>query len=150
MNYNDYVKQNGGSVLHLDEMLVLQKEIREETVFWGSVYGSAFVEMPEKAFTSEAAYRTWCWKTTGLMPEKRTPTEFDKYFRPIIFAATERLTLAGTEYGVEVEDAIEECLASRLKTIQSVDNGADVDGLCVWVETIDDKRGPEVIIRINN
>jgi hypothetical protein len=115
MNFNEFAQQNGASILHLDENLILQKEIREETIFWGSVYGSEFVEMPEKAFTSESAYRTWCLKTTGMMPGKRTPTKFDKYIRPPIEKATIREILPGTEYGVEVEEAIEDALATRIR-----------------------------------
>ena len=96
-------------VLHLDENLILQKELKEETVFWGSVYGSEFVEVPDTAFTSEVAYRTWCWKATGMMPEKRGSNPFDKYIRAKMIEASVRPTLPGSEYGAEVDDAIE-CL----------------------------------------
>ena len=94
-NYNEFAQDNGASILYLDENLILQKEVREEIVFWGSIYGSKFVEMPDHAFTSESAYRTWCWKTTGMMPEKRTPREFDKYMRP-------RMEKAAVRQGLQV------------------------------------------------
>jgi hypothetical protein len=51
--YNEFMKENGGSGLYMDENLVLEREIREEIVFWGSVYHSKFVEMPDNAFVSE-------------------------------------------------------------------------------------------------
>src|SRR5215510_7808432 len=105
--FNEFAKNNGASALHVDENLILQKELKEEIVFWGSVYGSEFVEMPDNALTSENEYRKWCWKTTGMMPEKRSPKEFDKYVRPRMLEAQTRATLAGMEYGGNVDDAIE-------------------------------------------
>jgi hypothetical protein len=150
IKFNDFAAKHGASLLHVDENLILQKEIREEVVFWGSVYDSDFVEMPDSAFTSEAAYRTWCWKTTGIMPEKRaSPREFDKYIRTKMIEATTREVLPGTEYGAEVESVIEEILLFNLKWIVSRPEGCDwKEGDWVWIETIDESRGEEIIIRI--
>jgi hypothetical protein len=50
--FNQFAQQNGASVLHQDENLILQKELKEETVYWGSVYGCDFVEMPDTVPTS--------------------------------------------------------------------------------------------------
>ena len=148
--FNRFAKDNGANVLYLDENLVLQKEMREEIVFWGSVYGSDIVEMPDNALTSENEYRKWCWKLTGMMPAKRSPAEFDKYIRPKMLDAVERVSLPGTEYGVEVEMAIKEATGTRRLKAKDLDAG-DVlppdDWL--WLETLDERRGQEVIIRIN-
>ena len=86
--FNKFAMDNGASPLHLDENLILQKESREEIIFWGSVYGSEFIEMPDNAFTSEPAYRTWCWKTTGMMPKKKGTVGFDDYIRTKMLEAT--------------------------------------------------------------
>jgi hypothetical protein len=147
--FNEFAQQNGGSILHLDEELILQKEVREEIIFWGSVYKSEFVEMPDSAFTSETAYRTWCWKITGMMPEKRSAKEFDKYIRPRMEAATVRASLPGTEYGAEVDAAIEGVLGTHVRNPKNLDEGAEwARGDLVWLETVDANRGIEVIIRI--
>ena len=139
-NYNEFAQDNGASILYLDENLILQKEVREEIVFWGSIYGSKFVEMPDHAFTSKSAYRTWCWKTTGMMPEKRTPREFDKYMRPRMEKAAVRQGLPGTEYGIEVDEAIEGALAFAIRNPPNLDNGGAVSpGDWVWLETIDQR-----------
>jgi hypothetical protein len=148
--FNQFAQQNGATTLHLDENLVLQKELKEEIVFWGSIYGSEFVEMPDNAFTSEAAYRKWCWKTSGMMPAKRTPTEFDKYIRPKMLEATVRQSLPGTEFGAEVDDAIEEVLLFFTRNCKNVDAGAvwENGDHGVWFETLDKSRGPEIIVKI--
>jgi hypothetical protein len=147
--FNQFAQEHGASALVTDENLILQKELKEEIVFWGSVYGSDFVEMPDHAFTSEAAYRTWCWKTTGMMPAKRSPGEFDKYIRPRMLDAETRGTLVGMEYGVQIDDAIEEILGRYIRDIKSVDNGWEwIPGTVMWCETVDENRGEEVIVRI--
>jgi hypothetical protein len=150
VDFNAFAKKNNASVLQFDEELVLQKEQREEIIFWGSAYGSEFVEMPDNAFTSEPAYRTWCWKTTGLMPRKRTPQVFDDYIRPRMEAAEVRKSLAGTEYGIEVDDAIEGAVATFINRIKNLDSGGDWQrgDAGMWVETVDESRGLEVVIRI--
>jgi hypothetical protein len=152
VDFNAFAKKNNASVLQFDEELILQKEMREEIIFWGSVYGSEFVEMPDNAFTSEPAYRMWCWKTTGMMPRKRTPQVFDDYIRPRMEAAAIRKSLAGTEYGVEVDDAIESALSTHvsMRCLKDLDSGAELQrgDAGVWVETVDGSRGREVIIRI--
>jgi hypothetical protein len=152
--FNQFAQQNGGSVLHQDENLILQKELKEELVFWGSVYGSDFVEMPDTAFTSEAAYRTWCWKTTGMMPEKKG-NAFDKYIRTKMLEATVRPTLPGTEYGAEVEDAMERLLelgrnAERANIdLDEAGAGRWSRGMSYWIETLPDSgNGQELIIRV--
>ena len=151
--FNQFAKDNGASVLHLDENLILQKELREETIFWGSVYRSDFVEMPDAAFTSESAYRTWCWKTTGMMPRKRLASVFDDYIRPKMIEATVRPTLAGTEYGIEIEDAIEHIFGysrSGVKDLDAEGVGVWSKGLLLWVETLPDSgKGKELVIKIN-
>jgi hypothetical protein len=147
--FNQFAQERGASTLYIDENLILQKELKEEIVFWGSVYGSAFVEMPDNALTSENEYRKWCWKTTGMMPEKRSAKEFDKYIRPRMLDAETRATLAGTEYGSEVDDTIEQTLTLLVKNPYDVDKGWEwTPGVVLWVETVDGKRGQEVIIRI--
>jgi hypothetical protein len=148
--FNEFAKQNGGSILHLDEDLILQKEVREEIIFWGSVYNSEFVEMPDSAFTSETAYRTWCWKTTGMMPPKRGTNAFDKYMRERMAGAATRASLPGTEYGAEVDAAIEGVLSTYTRNLKNLDEGAEWTrgDAGVWLETVDADRGIEVIIRI--
>jgi hypothetical protein len=146
--FNQFVHQNGGSVLYLDENLVLQKEVREEIVFWGSVYQHEFVEMPDNALTSEGEYRKWCWKHTGFMPKKRTPAVFDDYIRPKMMEAVERVSLPGTEYGVEVEDAIELATETRRLKAKDLDAGDEWSGEWLWVETLDERMGQEVVIRL--
>jgi hypothetical protein len=147
--FNQFAQERGASTLYMDENLILQKELKQEIVFWGSVYGSAFVEMPDNALTSENEYRKWCWKTTGMMPEKRSAKEFDKYVRPRMLDARVRATLAGMEYGAHIDDVIEDSLYPHLRNIKSVDNGWEwAPGEMVWCETIDKSRGEEVIIRI--
>jgi hypothetical protein len=148
---NEFIKQNGGSVLNMDEALALQKEFREgDIIFWGKVYMMEdFVELPDDGLTSEATYRKWCLKVSGFSPEKRTPTEFSKYVRPIIFAAPPREIMPGCEYGAEVDAAIEDALSSHIRTIKNINNGWEyVSGTMAWVETLDESRGPEIIIKI--
>jgi hypothetical protein len=151
--FNQFVQGNGGNVLYLDENLILQKELREETVFWGSVYGSAFVPMPDTAFTSESAYRTWCWKITGMMPAKRVPAVFDQYIRPKMLAAEVRPTLPGTEFGIEIEEAIEHIFGyarGGLRDLDELGAGAWSKSMLLWVETIPGSgNGKELIIKIN-
>jgi hypothetical protein len=146
--FNQFAQERGASTLYIDENLILQKELKEEIVFWGSAYGSAFVEMPDNALTSENEYRKWCWKTTGMMPEKRSAKEFDKYVRPRMLDAEVRETLAGMEYGGNVDDAIEEILLRYVRNIKSVDKGWEWDGSVMWCETVDENRGEEVIVRV--
>jgi hypothetical protein len=146
-----FAAQHGASFLLVDEDLMLEKEIREEVAFWGSVYGSEFVEMPDAAFTSEPAYRTWCWKTTGIMPKKRNSTrDFDEYIRSKMLQATTREVLPGMEYGAEVDDAIERSLELYLGTAMSRKDGPWYQpGDWVWLEDLDEGYGEEIIIRIN-
>src|SRR5262249_37620060 len=147
--FNQFAQERGASTLYIDENLILQKELKEEIVFWGSVYGSAFVEMPDNALTSENEYRKWCWKTTGMMPEKRSAKEFDKYVRPRMLDAQVRATLAGMEYGAHIDDVIEEILSRYVRNIMSVDNGWEwIPGTVMWCETVDQNQGEEVIVRI--
>jgi hypothetical protein len=147
--FNQFAQERGASTLYIDENLILQKELKEEIVFWGSVYGSAIVEMPDNALTSENEYRKWCWKTTGMMPEKRSAKEFDKYVRPRMLEAKVRATLAGMEYGAHIDDVIEEVLSRYVRNIKSVNNGWEwMPGTVMWCETVDESRGEEVIIRI--
>jgi hypothetical protein len=152
--FNQFAQQHGASILHQEESLILQKELGEEIAFWGSVYGSEFVEMPENALTSENEYRKWCWKHTGMMPEKRTPKEFDKYIRPRMIEATIRPILAGSEYGIEIEDAIEAIfeLHQHEKAVPDLDEegaGRWSRGLMFWFETLPDSvNGAELIIKI--
>jgi hypothetical protein len=151
-DYEDMVKKYGASILGRDENLKLEKENRREVIFWGSVYGSEFSQMPDTALTSEAEYRKWCWKKTGMMPEKRGPAPFDKYVRSCMVMAATREVMPGGEYGVEVEDAIEEVLAIQMKSIKCL-NAENWEqrytGETVWVETVDPDRGEEIIVRIN-
>jgi hypothetical protein len=146
--FKGFAEKNGGSALYLDEELVLQKEVREEVIFWGSVYGSRFVEMPDNSLTSESAYRTWCWKTSGMMPEKRNTREFDKYIRPRMEAAEVRESLPGTEYGAEVDAAIEDVLRAYCKSLVCIDDGEEIKINDIWLETLDEKRGLEVVLKI--
>jgi hypothetical protein len=152
--FNQFAQQNGASVLYQDENLVMQKELKQEIVYWGSVYGSEFVEMPDNVPTSEPAYRTWCWKSmgTGMMPAKRSPTEFDKYIRPKMLAASARPTLAGTEYGAEVEDAMDSIFEYSRGIAKDLDEkgvGAWFRGDMLLVETLPDStNGKELIIKI--
>jgi hypothetical protein len=106
MNFNEYAKQNGASILLMDEDLKLEKVAGDEVVFYGSVYGSPFKEIPDSAFTSEPGYRTWCWKTTGMMPAKRNPAVFDQYIRPRMIEAVVREPLTGLEDGSVIGDMV--------------------------------------------
>jgi hypothetical protein len=149
--FNQFAQQNGASVLYLDENLVMQYEDKEEIIFWGSVYGSEFREMPDNALTSENEYRKWCWKTAKMMPKRRTAAVFDDYVRPRMINATVRETLPGTEYGAEIDAAIDLVLGPYRRNFKDLDNGAELlPGDWVWVETLpDSKCGQEAIIRIN-
>jgi hypothetical protein len=148
--FNQFVHQNSGSVLYLDENLILEKELRQEIIFWGSIYGGEFREMPENAVTSENEYRKWCWKTTGFMPKRRTAGVFDDYIRPRMVSATARAVLPGTDYGAEVDDAIEVVLKIHSRNCKNLDTGGVWEqGDWVWVETLPDSTcGQEAIIRI--
>jgi hypothetical protein len=147
-DFNQFATRNGASILHLDEDLQLEKELREEIVFWGSVYKGRFVEMPDEAFTSEAAYRRWCLKTAGMMPAKRSPGEFDKYIRPRIEGAKVRQVAPGSEYGAATDEIIEQLVMMRKRQMLDVDDEDDVTGQWVWKETIEKARGKEVVIKI--
>jgi len=59
-----------------------------------------------------------------------------------------RETLAGMEYGGNVDDAIEEILLRYVRNIKSVDKGWEWDGSVMWCETVDENRGEEVIVRV--
>jgi hypothetical protein len=147
--FNKFAQENGASVLYLDENLQLQYENREEVVFWGSVYGSDFREMPDNALTSENEYRKWCWKTTKMMPKRRTAAVFDDYVRPRMMQASVRETLAGTEYGAEIDDAVEAVLGFYRGCKDLDDGGEWSKGDWIWIETLpDSKCGAEVIIKI--
>ena len=115
MSFNEFAKQNGASILHMDELLTLQKTTGEEVVFFGSVYESPFTEMPENALTSENEYRKWCWKTTGIMPKKRTAAQFDDYVRPKMIEAVGREPLTGLEDGAVIADMILPVLSNKLR-----------------------------------
>lgn len=58
-------------------------------VFYGSINGSKFVKVPVKVFTSQRAYRSWCFKTAGHIPERRSPAEYDLFIRQQMARAVE-------------------------------------------------------------
>ena len=151
--YNKFVKDNGGPTLDMAEDLILQKEFKgTETVWWGSVYGCPFMRMPDSTRVLERAYRIWCSKTPAArMPAKKG--DFDNYIRTRMLEAEVREPSAGTEWGVEVEAAIENVLFYTRSSIHDLDEegvGVWTKALIFWVETIPGSgKGKELIVRIN-
>ncbi|PWT92059.1 MAG: hypothetical protein C5B54_04150 [Acidobacteria bacterium] len=73
--------------------LILEKELKDGGyVFWGSVFGSEFVKVPSTVFTSERAYRNWCLKTSGKIPEQRGSYMHSDYIRSCLSVARDRTT----------------------------------------------------------
>jgi hypothetical protein len=150
-NVNDFIVKNGGSILNLEDDLVIEVELREkERIYWGSVYGGEYVEMPPEALVSESAYRKWCVRTSPMVPEKRPQSKFEAYIRVRIANAQVREVLPGTEYGIEVEETIDECTALPRRSVRDVDAGAEwSNDIWCWIETVDERIGQEVIIKID-
>jgi hypothetical protein len=63
--------------------------------------------------------------------------------------ARTRESMPGTEFGIEVDEAIEGAVTFAIRDPKNLDAGCEVSpGDWVWLETIDQKRGLEVVIRI--
>jgi hypothetical protein len=139
--------------LDMDDNFIMQKELKgAETVWWGSVYGCEFTRMPDSTRVLERAYRVWCSKTpAAMMPQKKG--DFDTFIRSRMLAAEIRETAAGTESGVEVEEAIEHVLNYTRKGIHDLDEegvGVWTRGYVCWIETLPGSdNGKELIVRIH-